>query len=56
MSLADRRLRNVKRQDLASVAENNKRECTISQQESALFTFKTTEKRNLFLREVSLFT
>lgn len=27
---------------------NNKRECTISQQESALFTFKTMEKKKPF--------
>ncbi len=33
---------------MASVTKNNKRECTISLLESALFTFKTMEKRNLF--------
>lgn len=43
----------VKSTGLASVTENNKRECTISQQESALFTFRTMEKKKpFFLREL----
>lgn len=43
----------VKSTGLASVTENNKRECTISQQESALFTFRTMEtKTPFFLREL----
>lgn len=40
------------------MAENNKRECTISHQESALFTFKTMEdnkKKSFFKRTVALY-
>lgn len=48
----------MKKTGLASLAENNKRECTISHQESALFTFKTMEdnkKKSFFKRTVALY-
>lgn len=53
----DRRPRNVKKTGLSSAAEDNKRECTISHQDSALFTFKTMEgEKSFFLGELLLFT
>lgn len=53
----DRRPRNVKKTGLSSAAEDNKRECTISHHDSALFTFKTMEgEKSFFLGELLLFT
>lgn len=42
----------MKKTGLSSAAEDNKRECTISHQDSALFTFKTMEGEKSFFRRI----